>query len=346
MICNKELYKKEEHSGFSCGVVAMKNVEIDKGGFRYKWTVRGVNVDACINDIIDNSRTELSDYTAAVFAEEFGCVAEVERVKVMSHNQYQAFLQHNANRLYEDVSYTLEDYRRDADGVEVLPFCLEQFRLDASVQEFINQRFTSISYTASGDACLRCHLNSSIGVKLMADELGCESVCNQGFNGFYKKDKNRLILEFCEGDISLLICSSQKSYAAHLAEFNRFYEIEDYDICLEVYFDNVHMDNIFLTRENVGIAISSMLQRGYDGYDESVKARWEEFLRQKKSPNLSFRAVEAPTMVRDIDFYAAKPKEKETSEKSVSQLLDDASVRSENSKHDNSGFRDREITMD
>lgn len=322
----------------------MKKVAIDKGGFRYKWTVRGIDENACIDDIVENSRTELPDYISTVFAEAFGCVAEVEKVRVLSHNQYQAFLQNNATRLYEDVSYTLEDYRRDADGVEVMPFRLEQFGLSSDVQEFINKRFASISYTSTGDACLRCHVNSTVGVKFMADALGCDVVCNQEFNGFYKNDKNKFILEFCDGNVSLLICSSQKSYATQLAEFNQFYEIEDYDVCLEVYFDNVHMDNVFLPRENVGIAISSMLQRGYDGYDESVKARWEDFLSQRKSPSISFLAVETPTMVRDFDFSVMKPKQVEGA--SVSQLVENATIRSESTKYSAGCFRDRELLMD
>ena len=335
---------KEERSIFGCGCRFMKNVVIDKDGFRYKWTVRGLGEDACIDDIINNSRTVLSDFIADMFATEFGCIANVERVRVMSHNQYQAFLQHNANRLCEDAGYTLEDYRRDAEGVELLPFRLEQFDLDSGVQDFINQRFTSISYTPAGDACLQCHVTSSVGSRFIADALGCELVCNQGFSGFYKNDRSRLLLEFCEGSVSLLICGSQKSYAAQLAEFNRFYEIEEYGVCLEVFFDNVHMDNVFVPRENVGMAISSMLQRGYAGYDEKVKACWEELLRKRKSPSISFRVVESPTMVRDFDFCVSKPKD--GGERSVTQLLEDAVVRSEGEKHDVGGFRDRGMILD
>ena len=277
----------------------MKNVEINKDGFRYLWTVRGVNEDACIADIVDNSRVELSDYTAAVFAEEFGCVAEVKKMRLMS--------------------------------------------LNPSVEEFINKRFTSVSYTSSGDACLRGHLNSSVSVRFIADELGCEIVCNQGINGFYKNDSDRLILEFCESDVSLLICSSEKNYVAHLAEFNRFYDIANCNICLEVYFDNVHMDDVFLPRENVEMAISSMLQRGYDGYDEKVKARWEGFLMQQKAPSITFRAIEVPAMARDIDFCAVKPKE--DCEISVSQLLVDAVAKCEASNFPVNGCRGQELLI-
>lgn len=288
--------------GLSCGECVMKNVKIDKNGFRYSWVVRGVDENACVADIEENLRTELTDYAAAMFAEKYGCIADVTRYKLMSHNQYQVFLQNNAKRLCEDKSYTAEDYRRDAEMVEVLPFQLERFGLDLELQEFINERFASISYTPAGDAFLRCHVGSNVSVNLMAQELGCDMVCNQGFNGFYKNDLSRFILEFSDGDVSLVICSSQKSYAAQLAEFNRFYEIEDSDICLEVYFDNVHMDNVFVTRENVMMVISSLLQRGYDGYNPVVKDCWEELLSHKKAPSLSFRVVEAPTMVKDIDM--------------------------------------------
>lgn len=280
----------------------MKNVVIDRDGYRYRWTVRGLDEGACARDIKENGRTGLSDYRAVMFGEQYGCVAEVKRVRLMSHNQYLAYMQHNANRLYADDSYSVEDYRRDADRVEVLPFRLERFKLDAFIEEYVNKRFTSISYTPEGDACLQCSITSSVGADFIAQALGCEAVCNQGYSGFFKNDTQRLILEFCEGEASLLICGSQKTYAAHLAEYKRAFDIQGYDVCLEVYFDNVHMDNLFLPKENVGMVISSLLQRGYDGYNKEIKSCWEALLAKKQNPKLSFRVVEAPAMVRDLDM--------------------------------------------
>lgn len=284
----------------------MRSIKIDKDGFRYTWTIRGLNETACAADIEANQRTAQTDYVAAMFAERYGCIAEVQKLRLMSHNQYQAFLENNAKRMRFDESYTFDDYTRDAASVEVLPFRLEQFGLDEPSLSLINKRFSSIGYTNGGDACLQGRAHSSVSVRYLAEELGCELVCNQGFSGFYKNDKRGLILEFSDCDLLLVVCKTQRNYAAQLAELNDFYEVDGRDICLEVFFDNIHMDNIFLPRENVSVAISSVLQRGFDGYDETVKKSWRELYKRDKVPIIGFRVVEAPIMVQDLEYSDAE----------------------------------------
>lgn len=298
----------------------MRNVVIDRGGFRYKWLVQGLNEAGCANDIQANERTELTDYAEAMFADRYGCVVSLERVRLMSHNQYHAFLQHNFRRLDMDGGYTLGDYRRDAKRVEVVPFPLEKYGLDGHIQAYIESKFDTISFTEVGDACLRCFAGSSTVVRLMAEELYCDSVCNQGYSGFFKNDRHRLVLDYFDGDVALYVCKSQKSYADRLNELGQLYEIDESGICLEVYFDNVHMDNIFLSRENVGVAISSLLQKGYDGYDSSVKACWENLLGRDKNPQIGFRAVESPAMVRDIDFVLSEARNRCKTEEQIDEI--------------------------
>lgn len=286
----------------------MRNVEIDKGGYRYKWVVRGVDEEACVEDIWDNQRTRLTDYMAAGFAERYGCKVEVESVRLMTRNQYQAYLERNARRVNGDEGYSMEDFRRDARLVEVLPFLLEGFGLDDEVQGLINEYFDSVSYLGNGDACFMCSVGSSMGVSLIAEAFGCEVVCNQGFDGFYKNDNDRFLLGFWDGEISFLICASQKNYEAQLAELRQFYEMDDNDVCLEVYFDDVHVDNIFVPRENVDMAISAVVQRGYEGYCRDVKGIWETFVGQGKVPDIRFCVAEQLCLEKDLKkTLAEKP---------------------------------------
>ena len=253
------------HCGFVLGGFIVKQVVIDRDGMRYKWVVLGLDEDACAADIEVKQMTEMSDYIGTVFGEKYGCAVTLEPVRLMSRNQYQAYLQGNAQRMVDDVGYTIDDYRRDAKRVEVLPFQLDGFRLSSGQKAVMDNRFTSISYTQEGDACLRGRVGSTVGVGLIAKELGCELVCKQDFSGFYKSDLHKFILEFADGDVSLLICKSHMSYANRLAELHQNFEISGYDVCLEIYFDNVHMDNMFVPREHVPMAISSLMQRGFEG---------------------------------------------------------------------------------
>lgn len=277
----------------------MRNVDIDKGGVRYKWVVRGVDEEACVEDIWDNQRTRLTEYLAEAFVDRYGCVVEMERVRLMTRNQYQAYLERNASRVNGNEGYSMDDFRRDAGLVEVLPFALEGFGLDDEVQGLINEYFDSVSYMENGDARFMCSVGSSVGAGLIAEAFGCEAVCHQGFDGFYKNDIDRFLLGFWGGEVSFLVCTSQRNYEAQLAELYRFYEMDDNDVCLEVYFDDVHVDNLVVPRENVEMAISSVLQREFSGMEKAIDIR--------------FRAVEV---------------EKPLLEKPLAETLDDAERRS------------------
>lgn len=107
----------------------MTNTVIERDGYRYKWCVCGVDEAACINDIESNDRLTLPDHVAVMFADRYGCVAEVAEVRLMTHNQYQDYLKSIASRIYNEEGYTLKDYQRDAEAVEILGFDLAKFRL-------------------------------------------------------------------------------------------------------------------------------------------------------------------------------------------------------------------------
>ncbi len=206
----------------------MKNTVVRKDGYKYKWSVRGGNEVACVADIERNGRTGLTDYVEHVFAERYGCAAEVVAVREMTHNQYHEFLAANASRLYAEEGYTMADYKRDADSVEVLSFDLSAYqeRLSDSAIQAINDLLNTERTSRLGNMLLEGH-GSDEYVWLLAKKLGCVLVCDNYYNGFYKNDKALCVMEFCEGDVSLILCGSEEAYRAEVERHNKFYQVEE-----------------------------------------------------------------------------------------------------------------------
>lgn len=207
----------------------MKKTVIERDGYRYKWCVRGLNETSCINDIESNHRIALPDHIAVMFAERYGCVAEVEEVRVMTHNQYQEYLKSNVNRLHTEEAYTMENYKKDAARVDVLDFDLSKFNLPwpENIVEAINDLFSSETVNERGNLLLKGHVVYDSTVYVLANKLDCNIVCDNGFNGFFKNDENKCVLEFCEGDIYLTLCETKEAYNAEVESFTKFYKIEE-----------------------------------------------------------------------------------------------------------------------
>lgn len=207
----------------------MRKTEIIKDGYKYKWSVEGLNEFPCVKDIESNGRTELTDYAAVMFEQRYGCVANVEKVRVMTHNQYHDFMTDNANRLYADNNYTMDDYKRDSASVDILDFDLSRFNLSWSESgvSVINELFTYESVNKNGNMYLIGHVANDDIISLLASKLDLQLVCNKGFNGFYKNDNDKCVLEFCEGDVSLIVCELEDAYKTEIDSYNKFYELEE-----------------------------------------------------------------------------------------------------------------------
>lgn len=146
--------------------------------------------------------------------------------QTMTHNEYQEFLKKNASRLYADPGYTMDDYQRDADGVTILAFELDKFNLTDEMKKVINDAFASESTNKHGNMYVSGHYHTFSFVNGVADALGCENVCRDAYKGFYKNDDARLVLEYCEGDVSLILCETDEAYKTEIASFFKFYEVE------------------------------------------------------------------------------------------------------------------------
>lgn len=145
----------------------------------------------------------------------------------MTHNEFVEFMKKNAERVHTDKEYSMADYNRDCDNVEVLPFDLEHFGLVFSEEQMkvINAYFTEESVSKLGNMRLVGHL-TYLSERVVANRLGIDMVENGSYSGFGKNDANRCVFEFCEGDIYLIFCESQKEYLAELKSYCEFYKVE------------------------------------------------------------------------------------------------------------------------
>ncbi len=234
----------------------------------------------------------------------------VKPTKEMTHNQYQEFLKANASKLYTDSRYTLEDYKKDADSVVVLDFDLDKYDLADGMKRVVNRFFDTDDVSKQGNALFRGHLINDDYIGLIAKNLGCSSVSIGAYNGFYKSDENKCVLEFCEGDIFLVLCETEEAYRDEVASYYEFYEVDKDDwwegfeevssekvdsseVCLKVFFDGVHMDNVYVPANKVDVAISSIVQHGYDDYNGAVKDDWKKHEKYNPNPHLSFEVEKA-----------------------------------------------------
>ena len=155
--------------------------------------------------------------------------------KQMTHNEYMEYMKANANRLYTEKGYTMADYNRDCDSVEVLDYDLSRFGLSFSEEQLrvVNSYFTEENVSRLGNTMLRGHVMREGAHHLLANTLGMDVVVDRFYNGFFKNDADRCLLGFCEGDITLTLCETAEAYKQELASSVEFYR-EAYGIEVNV----------------------------------------------------------------------------------------------------------------
>lgn len=239
----------------------------------------------------------------------------------MTHNEFQEYMKANANKLYTHKDYTMADYNRDCDSVEVIPYDLERFGLLFSEEQLrlVNGYFTGERENSRGHKLLEGHVLRDGAEFTLMDRLGVDVVVDKGYSGFGINGDNRVLFEFCEGDIYLILCENMEEYCEELRAHCEFYMVPDRlaDILpkvkeaeIEVYFDGVLVDTVDVPFEKAGEMVMSLAQYGYADYNQDVKEDWER-ISPNKNPVLSFRVVERPL------------------QSTVEQILDNAEMRAE-----------------
>lgn len=183
----------------------------------------------------------------------------------MTHNEYQEFLKKNASRLFNDSGYTMADYKKDADSVIVLDFDLEKFGLTDDMKKCINIMFDTESANKNGNMRFSGHVMNNDYYWTIAHNLGCELVCDNYYNGFFKNDEAQVVFSFCEGDINLILCETKDAYLEEVRGYCEFYKVEmSEEQESDLGIDDVLADakeKSFLTENEVGN------DKGNDGLD-------------------------------------------------------------------------------
>lgn len=158
----------------------------------------------------------------------------------MTHNEYMEFLKNNASRLYTDKGYSMADYNRDADRVEIIGFDLDRFGFDEKTRGFIDKVFSGAGEDKFGNLRLDGNVMDNALAFTIAGELGCELVKDKFYSGFFKNDEKRCVLEYCEGDIYLTLCETDERYQEAVEDYERFYGVRPEKA--EVLFDELEGD--------------------------------------------------------------------------------------------------------
>lgn len=241
----------------------------------------------------------------------------VVKAKEMTHNEYQQYLKDNAARFHSEIGYTMDDFKRDADSVVITGFKLDKFNLSDETKQLINVAFNSDEVKKNGNLLLRGRFEYPYA---LADKLGCSCMCDGAYNGFFKNDKSKLVLEFCEGDVYLILCETDEAYRKELASYNKFYKLEAEFACLKVFFDGVHVDSVYIPENEIDSTINSIVREGYDNYNGAVKEDWMQMKEFNPKPKMSFEVEKY--LDRTVDEVLADAKDKSSQQETEGEKAD------------------------
>lgn len=143
-------------------------------------------------------------------------------MKKMTHNEYKDYLKANASKIYNVKGYTMDDYMKDANSIEIIDYDLSKYNLPQKIQAIVNKIFDTNEIDKSDNELFRgsCSLEN---VYLLAKQLECESGYTGGYSGFYYNIDKKMMLEFAEGDVTLILCENKEKYNECLTNTIEFY---------------------------------------------------------------------------------------------------------------------------
>ena len=82
-------------------------------------------------------------------------------IRQMTKNEYQEYLVKLASRLHTDAGYSIQDFQKDAESVNVLGFELDKFNLSDEERQVLNKMFDSERLDNQGNLLLCGHILSA-----------------------------------------------------------------------------------------------------------------------------------------------------------------------------------------
>lgn len=140
----------------------------------------------------------------------------------MTKNEYQKYMRECASKLYTVPGYTMDDYHRELDAVEILPLDLKRFNLDPETEKWINILFTHEDEDRNGNYML-LGFTQNDGIEIAKLDLLYGDYAN-AYSYYAYNDKEMLLFTYCEGDTTLTLFETTKAYAKAKQESQKWYE--------------------------------------------------------------------------------------------------------------------------
>lgn len=143
----------------------------------------------------------------------------------MTKNEYKKFLEANASRLYNDSSYSMQDYTRDADNVEIIPVDLSEFpQISPKTKELINILFDEEDHDRKNNYMLRGFTHHPDAEKAKLNLIyGVYADC---YSFYAYNDTEMIIYTYCEGDTTLTLFNDPVKYEAEKADCEKWWREE------------------------------------------------------------------------------------------------------------------------
>lgn len=148
----------------------------------------------------------------------------MEKIK-MTNNEYQKFLKANADKIWnKNINYSYQDYCKDADNVEILPFDLSKYNLPKDIEKNINNCFSEDHYNKDNEYVLEGSAISEEQWYKITDKLNLKRVTGYYYSGYCYNNEFNFYMTYCEGDLYLHLFEDKESYKKSLEKTIKWYD--------------------------------------------------------------------------------------------------------------------------
>lgn len=142
----------------------------------------------------------------------------------MDHNEYQKYLENNANRIYTDEKYGFKNYLEDANNVDILPYNLSNFNLSKELEKIININFDRETKDKNGHYMLKGFTNSEGEWYRLTDQMELKRTMGYYYSGYCYNSNYNMVMTYAEGDLYLKLFDNKKDYTQELEETIKWYD--------------------------------------------------------------------------------------------------------------------------
>ena len=141
----------------------------------------------------------------------------------MTKNEARAYMRECASKLYNESGYTMKDYERDCDSIELIPLDLSKYpSIKPETAKWIDKLFNEEDVDKNGNYMLRGFTYHPIAEKdVMNMQYGDGDIDSINFWAF--NEDEMLIYTYCEGDTTLHIFSTKDAYDKEYEEQLKWY---------------------------------------------------------------------------------------------------------------------------